>query len=84
MAEDIRTIPGEGKIKKVTKIVMILVTGWWFATTIAVLTGYMSSDEALLVGVTFESWWKVMGAFLAILAINDNGVKYSTAVLNRK
>ncbi len=83
MAEVLKTIPSEGKIKRVSKYVMILVTLWWFATTAGVLSGLMTSDEATLVGVTFDNWWKVMGVFLAILAANDNGVKYSTAILNK-
>ena len=84
MAEDqLKTIPSEGKIKRIVKYALTLTTAGWFLTTIAVLSGYMDADQAALIGVTFDRWWVSVGVFVGVLAANDNGVKYSIATLNR-
>ena len=84
MAEpELKKIPSEGKIKRIVKYALILTTAGWFLTTIAVLSGYMDADQAALIGVTFDRWWMSVGVFVGVLAANDNGVKYSTAMLNK-
>jgi hypothetical protein len=93
---DLKTIPTEGKIKRIAKGGIILTTLAWFATTFAVLIGstelingvkvfipLMDQSQADLVGVTFDRWWIAVGSFMAILAANDNGVKRSTVLLNK-
>ena len=84
MAEpELKKIPSEGKIKRIVKYALILTTGGWFLTTAAVLGGLMDAGQAELIGVTFDRWWVSVGVFLGVLAANDNGVKYSTALLNK-
>ncbi len=83
MAENLKTIPSEGKIKRITKYALLLTTGGWLLTTAAVLSGVMDAGQAELIGVTFDRWWVSVGVFLGVLAANDNGVKYSTALLNK-
>ena len=84
MAENqLKTIPSEGKIKRIAKYALLLTTGGWFLTTAAVLAGLMDAEQAGLIGVTFDRWWVSVGVFMGLLAANDNGVKYSTAVLNK-
>lgn len=82
MAE-LKTIPSEGKIKRITKYALILTTIGWFLTTVAVLIGWMDADQAGLIGVTFDRWWISVGFFLGLLATNDNFVKRSTVLLNK-